>query len=220
MIPPSPGLSPAHKAGALGGGLLVTALLFAFPVLTRWGDQVEEIPPEPAPRVLIAPPEPPQETVAEARPDETTPPPQSAPRAPEPPASEMLSLRELEFALSSDLPAGEGFFDQTLGFPVGAFDQSLTFELDEVDEPPVAVRRVPPRYPYRLRRDGLSGEVVLVFRVSAEGQVEEPRVERTTHPDFSSPALEAVRRWQFEAGRKGGQAVAVWVRTTIEFNLQ
>jgi protein TonB len=71
-----------------------------------------------------------------------------------------------------------------------------------------------------MSRQGLSGEVLVEFIISEKGDVIDSRVVRSSHREFEVPALQAVQKWKFKAGRKGGQAVKVRVSQLLEFNLE
>jgi periplasmic protein TonB len=43
---------------------------------------------------------------------------------------------------------------------------------------------------------------------------------RSSHREFEIPAMQAVQKWKFKAGRKGGRAVNVRASQLIEFNLE
>lgn len=90
---------------------------------------------------------------------------------------------------------------------------------DELDRLPRATYRRPPKYPADMRQSGTEGEVVIRFVVGADGRVARAEVVRSTHPSFEAPALEAVKTWQFDAGRKGGVAVNTRMETPIRFTL-
>jgi protein TonB len=74
-----------------------------------------------------------------------------------------------------------------------------------------------PNYPIELRKRGLEGTVHIVFLVDQAGTVQSPKVERSTDPAFERPAMEAVRRWKFEAGTKNGRPVPFKMRVPISF---
>ena len=57
------------------------------------------------------------------------------------------------------------------------------------------------------------------FIVGADGRVARAEVVRSTHPSFEEPALEAVKTWQFDAGRKGGVPVNTRMEMPIRFSL-
>jgi protein TonB len=46
-----------------------------------------------------------------------------------------------------------------------------------------------------------------------------PKVEKSTHPAFERPALEAVRQWKFDPAVRGGEKVPSKVRVPIRFAL-
>jgi protein TonB len=72
-------------------------------------------------------------------------------------------------------------------------------------------------YPPELRKAKIEGSVTLVFVLSEEGRVEEPRVENSSRPDFEKPALDAIRKWRFRPGEKDGQAVRTYIRVPMRF---
>lgn len=96
---------------------------------------------------------------------------------------------------------------------VKIFDPSM---LDQQVQPRF---RVPPRYPYEMNRAGISGSVVVEFVVDANGEVKNPTVVRSTNREFEAPAIEAILKWKFRPGRKGGHAVASRASQEISFNL-
>ena len=64
-----------------------------------------------------------------------------------------------------------------------------------------------PEYPAALRTSGLKGEAVVSLRVTAQGAVENPVVERASEPAFGEAALQSVRQWRFVPQVQGGHAV-------------
>ena len=63
--------------------------------------------------------------------------------------------------------------------------------------------------------------MVVEYRVSAEGEVRDPRVVRAEPPGvFDQAALAAVRTWRYRPHRPDGEAVEVpGVRSTLRFRL-
>ena len=163
---------------------------------------------------------------------------------PAPDASEIL--RDLEMPVPSDAPAleaaslsaieqalngqgGSGDFASALtlasggriggtGQP-GALGEKLegAFSMAEIDQVPRVVFQHAPDYPAALRGKKLEGLVTLVFVVDPTGKVSNPRVEKSTHPAFERPALDALRQWKFEPGVKGGERVNCKMRVPIRF---
>lgn len=93
------------------------------------------------------------------------------------------------------------------------------FELADLDQAPVVLSQPLPQYPPSLLRTAAAGEVTVAFVVDAEGAVRAARITAATHPEFEVPALQAVARWRFRAGRKNGRAVATSVEVPIAFSV-
>lgn len=160
--------------------------------------------PPPATLDIEVPPPPPQEEEQEDLEMEKEPP--------------KLSLDQLEMALNPSLGnVGDGInVDLTINSESLGTDD-LIFEIDDVEEIPRAVRRVQPTYPAALKRKKVEGLVSLVFVINTDGMVVAPSVERSSHPEFEQPALDAIRRWKFTPGKRGGEPVKVRVRLPLQF---
>ena len=52
--------------------------------------------------------------------------------------------------------------------------------------------------------------------VDQDGRVDAPRVQRSTNPEFDRAALNAVKQWKFEPGKRNGQ-VRFRMRVPITF---
>ena len=144
------------------------------------------------------------------------------------PAPEAASLGAIEAALGG--AGGGGDFGDALSFasggriggsgaPGGAQKDAAdsAFSLAEIDQRPRAVFQSAPLYPASLRSKKLEGVVTLIFIVDSTGRVGNPRVEKSTHPDFNKPALDAVKQWKFEPAVKGGKRVDCKMRVPIRF---
>lgn len=94
-----------------------------------------------------------------------------------------------------------------------------TFDVSELESRPEVVSQVAPAYPTELRKARVEGTVTLVFLLTDDGRVEDPRVETSSRPEFEKPALDAVRRWRFRPGMKDGQAVKTHMRLPIRFRV-
>jgi len=68
-----------------------------------------------------------------------------------------------------------------------------------------------------MRGKKVDGSVSVLFVVDAGGKVASPQVEKSSHPAFDKPALEAVKQWKFEPAVKGGQRVGCKMRVTLRF---
>jgi protein TonB len=93
------------------------------------------------------------------------------------------------------------------------------FDISNLDQPPTARFQVQPNYPFEMRRAGISGEVTVAFIVDMNGNVVEAYAVKSTQREFESPAVQAVMKWKFKPGRKGGRAVNTRMQVPIVFNL-
>lgn len=77
-----------------------------------------------------------------------------------------------------------------------------------------------PAYPPLARLRGYQGVVVMLVEVLADGRVGEVRIKRSVgHDILDRAALEAVRTWRFEPGRREGRAVTMSVEIPVRFVL-
>lgn len=95
---------------------------------------------------------------------------------------------------------------------------SNLFNIGDLDQQPVARVRQAPTYPYDMRRAGINGTVVVEFIINTDGDVIQTQVVRSSHREFEMPALQAVQKWKFKPGRKGGRVVNVRASQLLEFN--
>jgi protein TonB len=84
-------------------------------------------------------------------------------------------------------------------------------------EPPVPVRTVPPEYPNELRRDGVSGLVMVKCSIDEQGNVTLAEVEKSSNAAFEKPAMDAVKKWKFKPAKQDGAPVAIKVTIPIKF---
>jgi protein TonB len=61
--------------------------------------------------------------------------------------------------------------------------------------------------------------VVVGFIVDSSGNVVQAYVVRSSHREFEQPAVQAVSRWKFRPGRKGGRAVNTRMQVPIIFSI-
>lgn len=85
-------------------------------------------------------------------------------------------------------------------------DEALVY-----DTPPAVSHQVAPEYPEDAE-PSIEGRVFLKVRITEEGTVENPRVERQdealeAHPGFAKAAIDAVEQWTFEPARQGDTPV-------------
>ena len=91
------------------------------------------------------------------------------------------------------------------------------FSMSEIDQRPRAVFQVAGSYPSEMRQRKVEGVVTILFIVDETGRVVNPRIEKSSHPEFEAPAIEALRQWKFEPAIKAGKRVSCRMRVPIRF---
>jgi len=86
-------------------------------------------------------------------------------------------------------------------------------------KPPKGKRNKDPAYPKGQRSSAREGQVLLRMVIDERGSVRFPMVFASTDQQFTDSALEAVKKWTFEAPKLNGQPVAVLVDARIDFKL-
>ena len=163
---------------------------------------------------MFQPPPPAKEPPVERKKDDKT-------RLPKPRLAKAFKrLSPLQRALALTIDIGDFAGDFSLAFSLET-DTSLVFELSEVDEPPRVLVKLPPFYPLGAKARGIEGVVELVFVVGADGAVGNIEVV-SSYPGeiFVESAVNAVKRWKFEPGKKDGRPVVTRIRLPIRFELE
>ncbi len=95
------------------------------------------------------------------------------------------------------------------------------FEAGQVDQPPRAISRVPPVYPYSAKRRGVTGVVVVRFLVDIQGRIQRLRIVKSEPRGvFEDSVRRAVGKWRFKPGVYQGRAVPTWVVVPVRFRLR
>ncbi len=128
-----------------------------------------------------------------------------------------------KFEFSTDMGSGG------IGMQVGNIDkirefksemQKIEFELTEVDTPPRVTRKVPPVYPFKAKRKGVNGHVMIRCLVGINGKPGKLKIiESVPEGVFDDAGLSAVQKWRFKPGVLGGEPVPTWVRIPFKFSL-
>lgn len=145
--------------------------------------------------------------------------PKTTPKAPPRPALAAMGsgLSGIEF----DLP-GVGF--QDLGANAGdllSTNKEIVHTSDTVDTPPRPVQQTPMEFPKKLQDKGIEGHVVLSVLVNKTGNIERVKVIESKPPGvFDQAALDGIRQWRFEPATYKGEAVSLWIRQKVRFELQ
>jgi len=91
------------------------------------------------------------------------------------------------------------------------------FDISKLDQIPVVLVQGRPQYPFEMRRAGISGMVTVDFIVDTEGNVRNAFPLSSTHNEFEAPAVQAVSKWHFRPGKKGGHVVNTHMQVPIAF---
>jgi periplasmic protein TonB len=102
-------------------------------------------------------------------------------------------------------------------FALGAFAAALPAVAQTKAEPPVPVRMVSPEYPRDLKREGVSGLVMVKCTVDEQGNVIATEIVKSSHEAFEKPAVDALKRWKFKPAKQDGAAIAMKVSIPIKF---
>jgi TonB family protein len=136
-----------------------------------------------------------------------------------------VRLDQIEFRFSRQLEDVQGQVATVLSATsdrerdIAELREQVRRVLDQENQPPRLVRSVPPEYPRNLRRERVEGSVEMVFLVDMAGNVVEPRVTESPHPDFSAAAIRAVEQWRFNPALVNGRPSNAYVTQTISFRL-
>jgi protein TonB len=134
-----------------------------------------------------------------------------------------LDLSQLELALNpgfSEGWMGGGDFAVKLNTIVSVSnndDVDAVFSMADLDQKPRVIYQSSPIFTKQLRQKA-PGKVNIIFIVDEQGRVIEPRIKSSTDPIFEKPALNAVKRWKFQPGKRGGKSVRFRMLAPITFS--
>ncbi|MGH8021156.1 MAG: energy transducer TonB [Opitutaceae bacterium] len=93
------------------------------------------------------------------------------------------------------------------------------FDISDLDKIPQPTYQPSPQYPYEMKRSGTTGSVEIGFIVDTGGSVRDAYVIRSSSPEFEDSALQAIRKWRFRPGKKGGKNVNTKMKQPLSFTL-
>lgn len=85
---------------------------------------------------------------------------------------------------------------------------------------PQVVAQPAPDYSVDLRREGVEGQVVVSFVVTAAGEVSHPVIVSSTDPRLGRPTLVALRNWKYRPATKAGVPVPTRVIETVQYQIR
>ena len=92
-------------------------------------------------------------------------------------------------------------------------------DISKLDQPPTPKSQARPMYPAEMRALGLTGQALVSFVVDSDGAVRDAKAEKSTRKEFEAAAIDALERWKFSPGMKGGNAVNTRLKIPIVFTL-
>ena len=103
----------------------------------------------------------------------------------------------------------------------------VTYELPDVEKPPQMLRasefgrHISRNYPPSLRDAGITGTVLVRFRILKDGRVDVPSIKIISSPDplFDAPVLGYLPLLHFRPARVKGRPVKVWAELPVQFAL-
>ncbi len=101
-----------------------------------------------------------------------------------------------------------------------AAQEEPAFDLSQVDDYPRRLTPENPRYPERLKREGVEAELQVLFIIEADGTVSNLVLHKSSDPRFDAVTRECVQRWRYEPARRAGKPVRVKVRVPVYFKLE
>lgn len=206
--------SPLNPTHPISLGIICALILFAsIPIIQAINHIVHQTSTATEETVVMIPPP----VVFEAPPPPPPPPPA---KTLEPEVEKPVvhpTIEQITMILNPSAGTGTGGY--ALPDLTGLMNTEIDFEDWEVDEKPIPTKQISPNYPPRLKGMGITGSVNLLIVVDSNGSVRNIQVEKSSHPDFDRPAIDALSRWKFKPGMRGGKAVNTRVRVPMVFNL-
>jgi protein TonB len=93
------------------------------------------------------------------------------------------------------------------------------FNIADLDRKPEAIMQTAPVFPFELKQSVPEARVRVGFIVNSSGDVIMPYIVNSTHRGFERAALEAVGKWKFKPGMRGGRKVNTRVEQPIDFKV-
>ena len=205
-----------HMAGlwALHSGLLKRATDWVIPVAL-----VSEVPPPPLPPQIKPPPPPPPPSLP-VRPSLAPTPlalaPEPVPQPTQTPAAPptVVATAPVNAPVSATAPVAPAPSVVVPSAPAAPTKVDLPTTVADYQA------KSPPVYPAMSRRMGEQGRVVMRVLIGADGVPQQAEVLQSSgHGRLDRAASDAVMRWRYVPGKRGGVPETMWFQVPIEFKL-
>jgi TonB family protein len=111
-------------------------------------------------------------------------------------------------------------FDLTPQDSAASPSQEKVYEVGDGVTPPALTYSVDAEFPKAQRKAGkkaMQGVSVVGLIVDSKGRPQEIHINRSLAPDFDKNAMDAVRQYRFEPGKRDGKPVAVSIQIEVNF---
>lgn len=98
-----------------------------------------------------------------------------------------------------------------------------TSKIVAYSEPPIPIKKIPPKYPKFAKNSGIEGSVLLEVEIFEDGSVGAVEVIKSLmggENGLDQAAINAVKQWKFQPAKYKGKPVATWTTFEVNFNLQ
>jgi protein TonB len=100
-------------------------------------------------------------------------------------------------------------------------DEAGLFDSGDLDQPPQATSKFPPRYPPGLKSKRIGGRVIVGATVDENGVVREAGIKESSgYGDMDRAALDAIKRWRYKPAIKEGRKVRASIVQPFNFRVQ
>ena len=96
---------------------------------------------------------------------------------------------------------------------------SKVFNVADVDDPPVPVKRTPPFYSPELRAAKVHGSVAVEFVIGLKGEVVGAQAVSSNDNRLNDAAVAAVLTWKYKPAKYKGHEVFCRTSVVVEFSL-
>lgn len=93
------------------------------------------------------------------------------------------------------------------------------FNIEDLDRRPEPIVQTPPVFPYELKQSVSEARVRVGFIVTSRGDVIMPYIISSSDRGFERATLDAVVKWRFKPGVRGGRKVNTRVEQPIDFKV-
>jgi periplasmic protein TonB len=203
-----------HLVMAVGAVVMTLALFLVLPIMqTLSKPPTTDLMVQAVDTAELEAPPPPVEEQPQEEPEPEEAPPELNDEAPP------LTLDQLTLALDPGFSDGwmQGDFAVKLN-TIGADqkDVDALFSIADLDQKPRVIYQPGPMLTTETRKNA-PGTVYVIFVVDQQGRVQNPTVQKSSSPIFEKPALDAIKKWKFEPGKRNGQPVRFRMRVPFTF---